>query len=268
MEPFDIEKPIIGVIHLLPLPGTPRGQNFDLVLKRAVSEALILEEGGVDGLIIENFGDLPYAKDVAGYETVAFMTAITKEISMSVSLPLGINILRNCVEPAIAVAAAAGGKFVRANVWMGAYLTDQGLIEGKAYSALRFRKMLEANHIKIFADIRVKHAHPLVPISIEDEVKDNIERGLADALIVTGSRTGQPPASDYVSNVKKIAGNVPVLIGSGLNTNNAKELLTIADGGIVGTFFKVDGIITNPIDIKRVRALMTIVKEIRKSKQK
>ncbi len=268
MEPFDIEKPIIGVIHLLPLPGTPKGQSFDLVLKRAVSEALILEEGGVDGLIIENFGDIPYVKDIAGPETIAFMTAIMREISMSVSLPLGINILRNCVESAIAVAAAAGGKFVRANIWMGAYLTDQGLIEGKAYNALRFRRMINADHIKIFADIRVKHAHPLVPINIEDEVKDNIERGLADALIVTGSRTGQPPAPDYVSNVKKIAGNTPILIGSGLNINNVKELLSIADGAIVGTFFKVDNVVTNPIDIKRVRALMSVVKEMRKVKQK
>ncbi len=268
MEPFGIEKPIIGVIHLLPLPGSPKGQSFDSVLKRAVSEALILEEGGVDGLIIENFGDAPYVKDNAGPETIAFMTAIAKEISMSVSLPLGINILRNCVDSAIAVAAATGGKFVRANVWVGVYITDQGLIEGKAYSALRFRKALGADHIKIFADVRVKHAHPIVPISIEDEVKDNIERGLADALIVTGPRTGQPPSSEYVSNVKKVAGEVPVLIGSGLNLNNTKELLTIADGAIVGTFFKADGIITNPIDIKRVRSLISLVKELRRTKQK
>ncbi|MGB9729429.1 MAG: BtpA/SgcQ family protein [Thermoprotei archaeon] len=268
MEPFGIEKPIIGVIHLLPLPGSPKGQSFDSVLKRAVSEALILEEGGVDGLIIENFGDAPYVKDNASPETIAFMTAIAKEISMSVSLPLGINILRNCVDSAIAVAAATGGKFVRANVWVGVYITDQGVIEGKAHNILRFRKALGADHIKIFADVRVKHAHPIVPISIEDEVKDNIERGLADALIVTGPRTGQPPSSDYVSNVKKVAGEVPVLIGSGLNLNNTKELLTIADGAIVGTFFKVDGIITNPIDIKRVRSLISLVKELRKIKQK
>ncbi|MEM3833000.1 MAG: BtpA/SgcQ family protein [Thermoprotei archaeon] len=266
MEPFGVEKPVIGVIHLLPLPGSPRGQSFDSVLKRAVSEALILEEGGVDGLIIENFGDAPYVKDNASPETIAFMTAIAKEISMSVSLTLGINVLRNCVDSAIAIAAATGGKFVRANVWTGVYITDQGLIEGKASSVLRFRKALVADHIKIFADIRVKHAHPIVPISLEDEVKDNIERGLADALVVTGPRTGQPPSSDYVSNVKKVAGEVPVLVGSGLNLNNVKELLTIADGAIVGTFFKVDGIITNPIDIKRVRSLISIVKELRKTK--
>ena len=220
---------------------------------------MILEEGGVDGLIVENYHDTPYFKDSVGYEVVAYMTTIVKELTLSTSLPIGVNILRNAVKAAIATAHAGGGKFVRANVWMGVYVTGEGLIEGVAAEALRYRRAIGADSIKIFADFRVKHAAPLVSRELEVEVREYIERGGADALIVTGAATGQPPSLRYVERVKKAAGEAPVIVGSGVTAGNVGEFLKVADGVIVASYFKADG----RIDLESVKRLTAAARKHR-----
>jgi len=184
------------------------------------------------------------------------MTALGREVKRSFSLPLGINILRNDAEAAIAVAAAVCAEFIRVNVHTGARVTDQGLIEGRAHETLRYRLSLGAD-IRIFADADVKHSAPVALRGMKVEVEELVSRGGADAVIVTGSATGSPTSFEDLKTAKEAAGKVPVFAGSGVEASNVAAVLKIADGVIVGTAFKRDGITENPVEADRVRKFMS-----------
>lgn len=263
-ELYKIEKPIIGMVHLLPLPGSPRfGGQLARILERAVQDAQALEAGGVDGLIVENLGDIPYYKTKVPPETISAMAAAVRSVIDEVEVPVGVNVLRNDAKAALAVACACGGKFIRVNVFTDAMVTDQGIIEACAPELLRYRRHLGVEEIKIFADVHVKHAAPLVPRSIEEAAKDSVERGMADALIVTGPRTGTKIDLEDLVKVKKAVPGTPVLAGSGVDKTNVLEILGRCDGAIVGTGLKVDGITANPVDRQRVMEFIQIVRQIR-----
>src|SRR5205807_454266 len=184
------QKSLIGVVHLRPLPGSPCWQgDLEKAIALAVTDAAAYQTGGAQALFIENFGDIPFSKAAAGPETVAAMAAAGRAIHATVKLPIGFNVLRNNARAALALCAACDGTFIRVNVHTGAMLTDQGLIEGNAYDTLRYRQQI-CPRAQIFADVHVKHAVPLGDCSIEDSARDTIERGLADALIVSGAGTG------------------------------------------------------------------------------
>jgi membrane complex biogenesis BtpA family protein len=260
---FGAPKYVIGVVHLLPLPGSPRwGGEMSQVLERAVLDARALEDGGVNGLIVENFGDAPFCKDSVEAHTVAAMTLAVSAVRAAVKIPVGVNVLRNDSRSALAIAAVTGASFIRVNVHTGAMLTDQGLIEGQAYETIRFRKELGAE-IKILADVLVKHAVPLGDQTLEQAAKDTVYRGLADALIVTGSGTGEPTAMEDVLRTKEAVPDYPLLVGSGVHEGNVADLLSLADGVIVGTSLKEDGMVTNPVDQARVARLVASVTELR-----
>jgi len=260
---FGAPKYVIGVVHLSPLPGSPRwGGEMSQVLDRAVADARALEGGGVDGLIVENFGDAPFCKDRVEAHTVSAMALAVSAVGETVQMPVGVNVLRNDSRSALAIAAVTGASFVRVNVHTGAMLTDQGLIEGRAYETIRYRKELGAK-TKILADVLVKHAAPLGDQTLEQSAKDTVYRGLADALIVTGSGTGEPTAREDVQRTKEAVPDYPVLVGSGVHEGNVAELLSLADGVIVGTSLKEDGMVTNPVDQTRVARLVAAVKELR-----
>jgi len=253
------------MVHLSPLPGSPRFEGrLGSILEDAVRDAKVLEAGGVDGLIVENFGDVPYFKTNVPPETVSAMTVAVRSVLAEVGVPVGINILRNDANAALAVACATGGRFIRVNVFTDAVVADQGIIEGCAPELLRYRSRLKAKEIKIFADVHVKHAVPLVPRPIEEVAKDSIQRGMADALIVTGPRTGAEVNLESLIKVKDAVEGVPVLAGSGIDKANVIEILKYCDGAIVGTSLKVDGVTTNPVDERRVTELMQIVRKIRR----
>lgn len=265
MELFGVEKPIVGMVHLHPLPGSPKyeGSSIDRISELAVQDAKNLESGGVDGLIVENFGDMPYLKMKVGPETVCAMTSIIADVIDAVKITVGVNVLRNDFKAALALAHVAGGKFIRTNVFIEATVTDQGLIEGSAPELLRYRRYLGAN-VKIFADIHGKHGVPLSSRPIEQSAMDAAYRGLADALIVTGPRTGAEPYLRDLLAVKKAVPDKPVLIGSGVDKKNATKMLKYGDGAIVGTSLKLDGVVGNPVDEKRTKDLMSIVKKLRR----
>jgi len=226
---------VMGMVHLEPLPGAPLyGGSMGAVIEAALADAHALAEGGCDAMLIENFGDRPFFK-TAGPETVAAMTRAIGEVIREVTLPFGVNVLRNDPAAALAIAAATGARFIRVNVHSGAMLTDQGVIEGQAAETLRRRSVL-APHALIFADVLVKHAVPLAPVDDVRAAKDLRERGLADAVIISGSETGG--AAD-VSRFRRIAAalDAPILIGSGVRVENAAEW-SDADGVIVGTSLK------------------------------
>jgi membrane complex biogenesis BtpA family protein len=248
-------KVLIGMIHLGPLPGSP-GFSPDVARVRdaALRDASVLAEGGVDGLMIENFGDVPFYPGRVPAYVVAQMTAISAAVRQRVELPLGINVLRNDGLSALAIAQAVGAEFIRVNVLSGARVADQGLLQGIAHDLLRERAMLGASHIMILADVDVKHSAPLAPRDVADEVDDTIKRGLADGVIVSGAGTGKKTQPEKVAAVKSFAGNVPVFVGSGITAETIGKY-SAADGFIVGTAFKRDGNPANPVEIDRVKQL-------------
>ena len=255
-------KVFIGVVHLKPLPGAPRHRaGIGDIIKSAVADAVAYERGGAHAVFIENFGDVPFTKTNVGPETIAAMTAAGCAVRAAVKLPIGFNVLRNDACAALALCAACGGDFIRVNVHSGAMLTDQGLIEGDAYHTLRYRKSI-APGAQIFADVHVKHAVPLGDWSLEDAANDTLERGLADALIVSGVGTGKAAELDDVKRVRAACPRARILLGSGVNIENAKEFLQIAAGAIVGSSLKRNGKLSNPVDARRVAALAKLMKKI------
>lgn len=253
---FNVNQPVIGVLHLPALPGSPENQcDLSSIREWLRRDAEALADGGVDGFLLENFGDAPFYPARVPAHTVAFMTVLGREVKARFDLPLGINVLRNDAVSALAVATAIGAEFIRVNVYTGARVTDQGIIQGEAHEILRLRKWLDSR-VKVFADVAVKHSAPLAACDLTDEVEDTIARGHADAVIVSGSGTGKEASLEDVKIAKEAAGSTPVLVGSGVNPKNVAHLLAYADGLIVGTFFKQDGVTANPVDPVRVKEFL------------
>ncbi|MBG1264771.1 photosystem I biogenesis protein BtpA [Nostoc commune] len=249
---FKTRSPIIGVVHLLPLPTSPRwGGSLKAVIDRAEQEAAALASGGVDGLIVENFFDAPFTKNQVDPVVVSAMTIVVQRIQNLVTLPIGLNVLRNDGKSAMAIASCVQAQFIRVNVLTGVMATDQGLIEGEAYQLLRYRRELGCD-VKILADVLVKHARPLSSPNLTVAVKDTIERGLADGVILSGWATGSPPNLEDLELACGAADGTPVFIGSGANWENIDTLMQGADGVIVSSSLKRHGRIEQPIDPIRV----------------
>ena len=259
----NVAKPIIGMLHLPPLPGAPRfaaSATIEHIREGMIRDADALASGGVDGLMLENFGDVPFFPGRVPAHTVAAMTALAGTVRERFpELPLGINVLRNDGQSALAIAAGVGAHFIRVNVLCGARVADQGILQGIAHDLLRDRAHLRAQQVRIFADVDVKHSAPLAAptaTSLESEVEDTLVRGLADALVVSGSGTGKTTDPAQVTRVKRAAGNAPVFIGSGVDEKTLSLYVQSADGFIVGTAFKRDGNPANPVDVDRVTRLV------------
>lgn len=260
-----VPRGFIGVVHLGPMPGDPlyAEGGFEGVEARALADAEALVRGGVDALIVENFGSVPFVKGSAAdrlpAHQVALMTLVLREIRRRYRLPVGVNCLRNDALSALGIAAAVGAAFIRVNVHVGAMVTDQGLIEGEAHLTLRSRQALGAPSIAILADILVKHASPLGSLSVEQAASDGLHRGLADGIIVTGAATGAAVDPETLARARRAIGEAPLFIGSGLTPDTAKQLCPLADGAIVGTWLKRDGDVHAPVDEERVRALAAVL---------
>lgn len=263
---FGVSKPVIGMIHLLPLPGSPNydGRGLGHIIDAAVRDARRLREGKIDAILVENYQDYPFAPVTTDPATVACMTAIVKEISREVSLPIGVQVLRNSALSSLAIAYATGSQFIRVNVLTDAMVTDQGIIQGCAYELLRYRRALGAEDVLILADVHSKHASPIGNRPIEESARDIVHRGMADAVIVSGTRTGVEPDIDKLRKVRDAIPDSPIVIGSGFSKENAEELFEYADGAIVGTCLKEGGITENPVDERRVKDLMDTVRVLRR----
>ena len=273
-EGVETRKLLIGVIHLPRLPSTHYvGEaNVEDIIERVIKESKILEELGYSGIIVENFGDSPYLKRVRDPLTLATFTVITREVVKSVSIDVGVNLLRNSGLEAYSVALATGAKFIRVNSLTETLLTDSGIIEPEAPRLRNVR----FNHpgIKLYADIVCKHGASLSYLAhkelslirggkepIDEIITDAVERGKADALIVTGSRTGEEPDIEFLTKVKSIA-PVPVIVGSGATPENLEALLKKADGIIVGSYIKIGGKAGNPVDAERAKRFVSRFNEV------
>ncbi|NCJ08124.1 BtpA/SgcQ family protein [Synechococcales cyanobacterium C] len=249
---FKSSHPIIGVVHLLPLPTSPRwGGSLRAVVDRAEQEAAALAAGGVDAIIVENFFDAPFPKAQVDPAVVSAMSLVVQRLKNLVTLPIGLNVLRNDAHSAMAIAACAEAQFVRVNVLTGVMATDQGLIEGQAHQLLRYRRELGCD-VKILADVLVKHARPLGSPNLTTAVQETIERSLADGVILSGWATGSPPSSEDLELAMNAANGVPVFIGSGADWENIPRLIQAANGVIVSSSLKRHGRIEQPIDPIRV----------------
>ena len=267
-ELFPVSKPVIGVIHLAPLPGAPRytGDPVAAIYAAAVRDARVLADGGVDGIMIENASDMPFARpEDIGPETVAALTAACVEVRAAVDTPIGITCVANGVVPALAVAKAGGARWVRANQWVNAYVANEGFLNGPAPAAARYRAAIGAKDVKILADVHVKFgAHAITADRGISEQATDAEWFDADVLIATGTRTGSPTRPEEVDEVR--AGtNLPVLVGSGLGPEQVGALFRAADGAIVGQWLKEGGVWWNPVDPARVERLMTAVRATREA---
>jgi uncharacterized protein len=250
---------VIGVVHCPAFPGSPRyqGASAEELYQAALTDALAYASGGVDGLIVENHGDVPFSKpEDIGPETSAFMAVTADRIARETGLPIGINVLANAALPALAIAAASGAAFVRVNQWANAYVANEGLIEGAAASALRYRAKLKAEGIHVFADAHVKHgAHAIVADRSLEELVRDVEFFDADAIIATGQRTGDAASTEYLRQIRA-ATTLPLLVGSGCTERNVAEILSVVDAVIVASSLKVGGVWWNPVDEAKVRTFM------------
>lgn len=246
------------MIHLPGLPGSPRATPMASVLEAARRDAGRLVEAGFPGLMVENYGDAPFLPGAVDPVTVAALARVIGALREEIGdLPLGVNVLRNDARSALGLAAAWDLQAIRVNVHAGARVTDQGVLEGRAWETLRLRSAWGAEAVAIWADVRVKHSAPLgAPRPVAEEVAEAVERGGADAVIVTGAGTGVAADPEELAAVCRAAGAVPVLLGSGVDESTVATILAQAWGAIVGTATKEGGVTTAPVDPKRARALV------------
>ncbi len=257
-----ISHPVIGMLHAPPLPGSPRYREpFSGVIMRMLQDAQALIEGGVDGLMLENFGDVPFAATRVAPVTIAALTRLALEVRQRCPLPLGINVLRNDAPAALSIAAVTGARYLRVNVLSGARVTDQGVITGEAHDLLRLRRSLFAEDVRILADVDVKHSAPLARRALADETEELVQRAGADAVIVSGPGTGKPVSLTDLPEVTAAAGGRPVFVGSGASLETLNRLLPFCNGFIVGSSLKVDGRMEAPVDRERVREFTVFVRD-------
>lgn len=257
-------KTVIGVIHVGALPGTPRGsRSVSELVALARQEAKLYREAGVDGVIVENMHDVPYLRGAVGPEIVAAMTAIGVEVKAECGFPVGVQILAGANIEAMAVAHAAGLDFIRAEGYAYAHVADEGLIQASAAELLRFRKMIGAAGVQVWADVKKKHAAHAITADVSlGETAETVGFMGADCVIVTGSATGKAPLIADVQEAKSHCG-LPVFLGSGITENNLAEFYDHADGFIIGSALKVDGLWSNTIDPVRLNRVISTLNKLR-----
>jgi len=264
---FGVPKPVIGMIHLWPLPGAPgySGYGMQTILDHAFRDAEALVQGGVNGLIVENMWDLPYyVGNQVAPEAMTAQAVAAAEVVKSFPVPVGINVIHNGGVVCLAIAVAAGARFIRVCIFTGARVWDTGELDhGCAATLVRKRKELHAEHIHIFADVDKKHSVAFPGLTLSTHIAWTEFYG-ADALIVTGRMTGEAPDVEEVREASELA-HRPVLVGSGTDEKNIAAFLRHADGVIVGSSLKKEGVMENPVDVTRVRRFVDAVRALREA---
>jgi uncharacterized protein len=260
-------RTLVGVVHLPPLPGSPGWfeggrPSLDRLVGLAVEDAGALLAAGFDALIVENYGDAPFFGKRVPPETLAVMTRVTRAVIDTADVtPVGVNILRNDARAAIACALATGARFVRVNVHTGAMLTDQGVIEGRAAATMRLRAALGlgpggGRAVAVLADVHVKHGTPLADEPLERAARDARDRGLADAIVVSGAATGAAPSKEDLARVRAALGGAPLFLGSGLTPTNCGDLVPHLDGAIAASAARLGGRAGAPVEPAAAGALV------------
>ena len=266
LEPFRTKKPLVGVIHVGALPGTPRSRaSVDEIVDSAAREARLYREGGADGLMIENMHDVPYLRGSVGPEVVAAMAVVGRAVKAESSLPVGVQILAGANAEGLAVAHASGLDYVRVEAYAFAHVADEGLIESSAAELLRFRKKIGADAVRVWADVKKKHAAHAITSDVSlGETAAAVEFMLGDAVIVSGAATGEPARVEDVREARSRC-RLPVLLGSGVTPENLAEFYEAADGFVVGSYFKEGGLWSNAVEPARVRRMAESLARLREA---
>ena len=263
MELFGTNKPIIAMAHLQPLPGSP-GYDADRgvqgIIDAVATDIRHLQAGGVDAIMFGNEGDRPYLLK-ASPESLATMAALIATLKPELTVPFGVNYLWDTVAT-VALAAATGAQFAR-EVFTGVYDSDMGLWQPDCAGALRLRHDLGRDDLKLLFNVNAEFAAPLGGRAIEQRAVSAVFSSLADVICVSGPMTGQPADSSDLDKVKSRLPETPVFANTGCNKDNVSEILSIADGCVIGTHFKVDGDTWNPVDGERVKVFMDVVHGLR-----
>jgi len=260
---FHVQKPIIGMVHVPALPGTPlsrRDAAVGALIDAVRADVDALQSGGVDGLLFCNEHDRPYTLSV-GPEVPAAMTRLITAVLADVRLPFGTDILWDPYA-ALAVARATDAAFVR-GVLTGAYAGDFGLWDTSAGKLLRYREAIGAGRVRLFFNINAEFANPVAPRPVEHVARSVAMSAMADVLCVSGPMTGSEVAEDMLDRVRRAVPEIALLANTGVTPANVAKKLALADGAIVGTSLKVDGVTWNAVDRRRVAALMEIVRSLR-----
>lgn len=260
---FNSEKVLIGMIHIEALPGTPKHKlEPKKIISNAITEAKIYEQAGIKSVIIENMHDIPYLKSAVGHEISTLMAIIGYEIKKQVNLKCGIQILAGANKEALAAAHSANLDFVRAEGFVFGHLADEGFIESQAAELLRYRKLIGAENIMIFTDIKKKHSsHAISNDTTVEEHAHAAQFFLSDGVIITGKSTGMQTDKQELIRVKQNC-SLPIIVGSGINADNITDYFPLADGFIVGSYFKIDGKWQNPPDKERIKKLLEKIPEL------
>ncbi len=262
--PFETAKPVVGVIHVGALPGTPASRaSVGELAELAAREAALYRDGGVDGLMVENMHDVPYLRGSVGPEVVAAMAVVARAVKAEGRLPVGVQILAGANVESLAVAHAAGLDYVRVEAYAFAHVADEGLIQSSAAEVLRFRRKIGADGVRVWADVKKKHSSHAITADVGlGETCAAVEFMRGDAVIVSGSATGEPPRAADVREAKSHC-RIPVLLGSGVTPENVAEFYDAADGFIVGSYFKEGGLWSNTVESGRVERLVGAVRGLR-----
>ncbi len=255
---WELKKPIIGMVHLPPLPGSPgyRDETLEKIVRFALKEAEALRKGGIDAILVENFHDYPYPTGKVPTPTLIAMAVVAHRVREAVDVPVGVNLLFNDAEDELYLAWCLGLDFIRVEGFVDLSLSDMGPLFPTAPDLMRLRRTLGAEGVAILADVQGKYTHAFPARDVADSARDALERGRADAVILTGARTGQAASLELVRRLKEELPEARILLGSGVTPESVPELLAVADGAIVGSYFKRDGNVHNPVDPERVRRLM------------
>lgn len=238
-ELFDETKPVIGMIHLLPLPGTPFfNGSIDDIYVRALADAYALQQAGVDAILVENYGDHPYLAEELAIEQTSLMSAVTREVKLNCSIPVGVNVQFNAWQAEIAIAHACEAQFVRVEVFVDTVVTPQGMVAPCAALVTRYRHALGASDVQIWADIQPNGSRNLLSQSLVQSALDAEAAG-ADAIIVTSAGNGSILPVDELAHIKESVSK-PIIAGSGITVESVVEALSIADGAIVGRPLKIE----------------------------
>lgn len=265
---FENRTPVIAMVHLRPLPGSPlydpRQMPMDKIIETAIQEAQLLEKAGVDGVQVENMWDIPYqpGKDI-GDETVAALAACVYAVRKQVSIPVGAECHMNGADKALACAIAAGAKWIRVFEYCNAFISQSGFIDAIGGKIARMRRQLDAQDIAFLCDVNVKHGSHFIihDRSVEEQAMD-IEAQDGDCVIVTGFDTGMPPTLERIEGCRK-ATKLPIFLGSGIVLNNLDSMFQASDGMIIGSYFKEGGNWKNPVSYDRTKMFMDRVKALR-----
>jgi len=254
---FASAKPVLAMIHLGALPGTPASElALAEIEKQALQEARIFRAAGVHGLMLENMHDTPYLRGQVGPEIVAAMAIIARAVKQESGLPCGVQVLAGANLEAMAVAHAAGLEFIRAEGYAFAHVADEGLIQSSAAELLRYRRTIGARRVQVWTDVKKKHSSHAITADVEiGDTAQAVEFMRGDAVIVTGVATGDAPQNGDVLAVKRKT-RLPVYLGSGVTAANLKTFFAVADGFIVGSEFKQGGHWARAVDAKRVGKFM------------